>query len=109
MSLNVSYYFQRRLRTLVVVTNAERTLTAQALGPEPANLDIGLWNARVREQQPGTEDGLSEDVEDGVRDDLLVNVHVAGAVSDTPDTKHLLAYDCSVSAITMLTLGRRSR
>ena len=38
------------------------------------------------EEEPGTEDGLSEDVKDGVGDDLLVNGGGAGAVSDTPDT-----------------------
>lgn len=37
------------------------------------------------EEEPGAEDGLGQDVEHGVRDDLLVDVHVAGAVGDAPD------------------------
>lgn len=40
------------------------------------------------EEEPGTEDGLGEDVKDGVGDDLLVNGGGAGAVSDTPDTEN---------------------
>lgn len=42
------------------------------------------------EQEPGAENGLGEDVEDGVGDDLLVNVHVAGAVGNAPDAEGML-------------------
>jgi hypothetical protein len=39
----------------------------------------------VGEQEPGTEDGLGKDVQNGVGDNLLVDVEVAAAVGDTPD------------------------
>ena len=74
------------LGTLVVVTNADSTLVTETLGPEATNVDVGLGDALVGEEEPCTEDGLSEDVKDGVGDDLLVNGGGAGAVSDTPDT-----------------------
>lgn len=55
------------LRTLVIVTDADGALAAQALGPEAAELDVGLRHADVGEEEPGTEDGLGEDVEDSLR------------------------------------------
>ena len=53
-----------RLGTLVVVSNADSTLTTKTLAPEAADLDVGLRDARVREEQPGAKDWLGEDVED---------------------------------------------
>jgi hypothetical protein len=47
----------------------------------------------VSEEKPGPENGLGEDVKDGVGDYLLVNIHDVRAVSDTPnaeDTSALL-------------------
>ena len=41
----------------------------------------------MSEQEPESEDRLGENIEDSVRDDLGVNVNVAGSISDTPDTK----------------------
>lgn len=81
------------LGTLVVVTDADGTLLAETLAPEAAELNVGLGDAGVGEEEPGTEDGLGEDVKDGVGDDLLVNIHVAGAVGNTPDTKGPLAVE----------------
>jgi hypothetical protein len=64
----------------------------------------------VGEEEPGTEDGLGEDVEDGVGNDLLVNVHVAGAISDTPNTVKSVSNSFSVEFIAIkLTWGRQSR
>lgn len=40
----------------------------------------------MSEQEPEAEDGLGEDVEDGVGDDLGVDTNVAGAIGNTPDT-----------------------
>jgi hypothetical protein len=62
----------------------------------------------VGEEEPCTEDGLGKNVEDGVGDDLLVNVHVAATVSNTPDAGKVLA-NAQQTASTKLTLGRRSR
>lgn len=81
------------LGTLVVVTDADGTLLAETLAPEATELNVGLGDGGVGEEEPGTEDGLGEDVKDGVGDDLLVNVHVAGAIGDTPDAGKMLADD----------------
>lgn len=40
----------------------------------------------VSKKEPEAEDGLSEDIEDGVCDDLSVNINIAGSISNTPDT-----------------------
>lgn len=36
-------------------------------------------------QKPEAEDGLGEDVKDGVGHDLSIDIDVAGAISNTPD------------------------
>lgn len=58
--------------------------------PEATKIDVHLGGAGVGEQQPSTENWLGEDVEDGVGDDLLIDVHLAAAVGNTPDTMILL-------------------
>ena len=75
------------LSTLVVVTNTDGALAAEAVGPEAADVDIGLWHADVGEQKPGTKDWLGENVKHSIGDDLLVNIHVAAAVSNAPDAR----------------------
>ena len=82
------YAWAIHLGTLVVVTNADGALVAETLAPEATDLNVGLGDALVGEEEPGTEDGLGEDVKDGVGDDLLVNGGGAGAISDTPDTEN---------------------
>ena len=37
------------------------------------------------EQEPGTEDGLGENVENGVGNDLAIETNLAGAIGETPD------------------------
>jgi len=80
----------RRLCTLVILTNTDSTLAADTVGPEATKLDLSLGHALVGEEQPGTEDGLGEQVKDGVGNDLLVNGHLAGAIGDTPDARIML-------------------
>jgi len=75
------------LGTLVVVTDTDGTLLAETLAPEATEVNVGLGELGVSEQEPGTENGLGKDVEDGVGNDLLVNVHDARTIGDTPDTK----------------------
>ena len=82
------YAWAIHLGTLIVVTNADGALVAKTLAPETTDLNVGLGDALVGEEKPGTEDGLGKDVKDGIGNDLLVNVHVAGAISDTPDTRN---------------------
>lgn len=74
-----------RLST-VIVTETESTLTVKAVGPEAAEVNIGLAELSVGDDQPSTEDGLSKNIEDGVGDDLAINANTAGTVSEAPDT-----------------------
>lgn len=74
------------LGTLVVVANADSALAAQTVGPEAAKLDVSLGHSPMLNQKPDAEDGLSEDVEDCVSDDLATDVNMAATISDTPDT-----------------------
>jgi hypothetical protein len=75
-----------RRSSTVLVTETESTLTVQTVGPEATNLNLGLAKLGVGEQQPGTEDGLSKNVKNGVGNDLAVDTNVAGTVSKAPDT-----------------------
>ena len=64
----------------------------------------------VAPNKQGTKDGLSKNVEDSVRDDLLIDVQVAAAVSNTPDAREELAEPLpDLGAQGILTLGRRSK
>ena len=68
-------------------TYADGALALQALGPEPVQ-DQGRAREApvVRQQQPGAEDGLGQEVEHGVGDDLAVDACDAGAIGHGPDT-----------------------
>ena len=76
---------------------------------EAAKVDVGLGHANVGEEQPGSEDGLGEDVEDSVSNDLLVDIHLAGAISDTPDAVIMSVFESWLLIEEGLTLGRQSR
>lgn len=76
---------RRSLCALVILTNADSTLAADAVGPEATKLNLSLGHALVGEEQPSTKDRLGEQIEDGVGNDLLVNGHLAGAIGDTPN------------------------
>lgn len=73
------------LGTLLVVTNTDGTLACEAVGPEATELDVGLWDGLVGDQEPCAEDWLGKDVKDGVCDDLLVDRGLASTVRHTPD------------------------
>lgn len=75
------------LGTLVIL-DANGTLGAETVGPEATKLDVGLRNRGMGEEQPSTEDWLGKNIQDSVGDDLLVNVHVARAIGDTPNAKN---------------------
>ena len=79
------------LRTLIVITNTDGALASDAVRPEAANIDLNVLHAGMREEEPGTEDWLGKDVEDSIGDDFLVDIHVAGAVGDTPDARSLVS------------------
>ena len=53
-------------------------------------------NSRARHavmggDEPGTEDGLGENIENSVGDDLSIKTDLASTVGDTPDARTLLA------------------
>jgi hypothetical protein len=61
------------------------------VSPVAAELDIGLGDLAVGNEQPEAEDRLGEDIENGVKDDLGVDADLAGTIGDTPDTDISLA------------------
>lgn len=63
------------LSTLIVIADTDGTLRAQSVCPEATDIDIGLRDGLVGEEQPSTENWLGKDVQNSVRDDLRVNVH----------------------------------
>lgn len=73
-----------RLST-VIVTKAESALTVEAVGPEATEINIGLTELGVGDDQPSTEDGLSKNIEDGVSNNLAINTNAAGTISEAPD------------------------
>jgi hypothetical protein len=74
-----------RLRA-IILTEADGTLGVEPVGPESGQLNVRLTQLGVGDQEPGTEDTLGKDIENGIRDDLAVNTDDASTVSKTPDT-----------------------
>lgn len=70
----------------VVLTDADSTIAAETVGPEAVELSVALTHVGVDNEEPGTEDGLGENVENGVDNDLSINADLAGTVGNTPDT-----------------------
>lgn len=97
------------LRTLLIVTDAELALTAEAVGPESTESNIELRHVHVAKEEPETEDTLGQDVKNSVADDLGINRHLAGAIGDTPNTRILLVNFLSSDRQKKLTWGRQSR
>lgn len=71
----------------VIITETESTLAVKAVGPEATEVNIGLTELSVGDDQPSTEDGLSKNIEDSVGDDLAVDTNTAGTVSEAPDAE----------------------
>lgn len=70
----------------VILADADSTIAAEAVGPEAVELSIALAHVGVDNEEPGTEDSLGENVENGVDNDLSVNTDLAGTIGNTPDT-----------------------
>jgi hypothetical protein len=70
----------------IVLTKTDGTLAVEAVGPEAGKLDIALTHLGMSDQEPGTEDTLSEDIQDSVSNDLAVNTNDASTVGKTPNT-----------------------
>ena len=92
----------------IVLTDADGTLAVEAVGPEAAKLNLALGHVGMSDEQPGTEDTLGKDVENGISNDLAINTDLAGAIGKTPDAAARLAQAYNRFG-TLLTLGRQSR
>jgi hypothetical protein len=79
------------LRT-VILTDTDSTLAVQTVGPEAVELNIALAHVGVDNQEPGTEDTLGKDIQDGVGDNLSVDADFASTVGNTPDTSIVLTF-----------------
>ena len=73
------------LRAVIVKTQS--TLAVQAVGPEATEINVSLGDLLMGDDEPGAEDGLGKDIQDGVGDDLAIDGEVASSISNTPDTK----------------------
>lgn len=69
----------------IVVSKTESTLAAEAICPEATDIDVGLGDLGVGEEEPGTEDWLGKNVQHGVGNNLAVNGELSAAVSNAPD------------------------
>lgn len=69
----------------IIITETESTLAVKTVGPEATKVNIGLTELSMGDDQPGTEDGLSKYIENSVGDDLAIDTHTAGTVSEAPD------------------------
>lgn len=63
----------------------------------------------MAEKKPETEDGLGQDVENSVGNDLSINGGLARTVGKTPDTIKMLVSVISRKFNVQLTWGRQSR
>jgi len=73
------------LRALIVITNTEAALVAKTMGPKATKVNTGLGELSVGEEEPEAEDWLSENIENSVSHDLLVDAEDARSVGYTPD------------------------
>jgi hypothetical protein len=69
------------------VVQTQGTLAVQAVGPEAAEGNIGLGNLCVRQEEPEAKDRLGKDVQNSIRNDLLVDRQMTASVGDPPDAK----------------------
>ena len=77
---------ERCLRT-IILTEADGTLTVETVRPETVQLNVTLTHLGMSDQEPGTEDTLREDIQDGIGDDFTINADLARTVGETPDTE----------------------
>lgn len=73
-------------RRLVLLANADSTLSSEAMRPVAAKVDVGLGHGTMAKQQPEAKDGLRQEVENGVDHDLGINARLARTISHSPNT-----------------------
>ena len=71
----------------IVITKAKGALAVDAVGPESSQINIGLWDPGVGEEQPNTKDGFGQEVEHGIGDDFGVDRNLASTLGECPDTR----------------------
>lgn len=81
------------------------------MGPETAEVNVGLWHVLVSQEEPKTEDWLGKDIEDSVGDNLGIDGCAARPISNTPDAKDdfISAGKRRVAGMFLLISGMRSR
>jgi hypothetical protein len=84
--VDICVTYVRSCLSAIVLTEADGTLTVETVRPETSELNIALTQLGVGDQQPGTEDTLGKNVQNGISDDLAVNTNLACAIGKTPDT-----------------------
>ena len=72
---------------LFLVTDADAALGAETLRPVTSQVNVRLGDIAVADEQPKTKNGLGEDVQHKVDDDLGVDIRLAGKRCDAPDTE----------------------
>ena len=94
------------LRTLVIVTNANGAVLGQTVGPEAFNggrpskglakvsnngtKGYLLGHGIMGEEKPEAEDGLGQNIKDGIGNDFRINVNVARSIGNAPNTFKML-------------------
>ncbi len=71
---------------LLLVANADSSLGRKALGPVPCQVDVGLCEGAVADEQPEAENRLHQKIEDGIDDDLGVDSRPLAKSRNGPDT-----------------------
>lgn len=77
----------KAITELVLVTNADSAIGRETMRPPAIQLNVGLLHLAMAEQQPESEDGYKQEVEDGIDDDLGIDRWPVRAPEYAPDTK----------------------
>jgi len=73
------------LRSLIIADADAALASSKALRPPSSHIDVCLGELPVCHEQPEAKDGLGEDIEDGVCDNLGINTRATGTIGNTPD------------------------
>jgi hypothetical protein len=70
-----------------IVTDTQHTLTLEAMGPEALKSEQVTVELVMSDQKPEAEDGLGQDIENSVADNLAVDGEDAGTITKGPDAR----------------------
>ena len=71
---------------LLLVANANSSLGGKTLRPVSSQVDVGLCEGAVADEQPETEDRLHQKIEDSIDEDLGVDARPLAKRRNSPDT-----------------------